>query len=146
MQLTGYESVNILLISMVAIHDTGSYLAGKKWGKHKISPVISPGKTWEGFAGGIALTFAFSSFFFGQTNLATLFLKIFPLTIAVCTSALCGDLFESYLKRRAGLKDSGTLLPGHGGLLDRIDGIMFAAPVAFLFRKSLQMLLIGNLV
>lgn len=143
MQLTGYELVNLLLLSMVAIHDTGSYLAGKLWGKHKISPEISPGKTWEGFGGGIILTFLAICPFFAHAGNATLFLQILPFTIMVCSSALCGDLFESYLKRRAGVKDSGTLLPGHGGILDRVDGIMFAVPVVFLLRTHLAKLLSG---
>ncbi len=145
MQITGYEPVNILLISMVAVYDTGSYLVGKKWGTHKISPSISPGKTWEGFLGGITLTFLFSLLFFSHLGIQTLFTKILPFTIALCISALCGDLFESYLKRRAGVKDSGSVLPGHGGLLDRIDGIMFATPLAYLFRRSLTLMLGGAL-
>lgn len=141
MQLNNYEAMNILLLSLVATFDSGSYLIGKKWGHHKINSSISPGKTWEGFIGGILLAFITSLVFFAHKNITTLFTIILPFIFLICAAALCGDLFESYLKRRAGLKDSGIILPGHGGLLDRIDGIMFAAPIVFLARHYLQVLL-----
>lgn len=142
MQLTGYELINLLLLYLVAIFDTGSFVIGKKWGTHKISPLISPGKTWEGFAGGIAFTFISTIPFFAHNGVVPMLFKILPFTIALCIAALCGDLFESYLKRRAGVKDSGNLLPGHGGLLDRVDGIMVAGIVVFLLRNTLKNLLL----
>lgn len=138
MQLSGYELVNILLFIMIALFDTGSYLVGKLWGTHKISPIISPGKTWEGFAGGIVFAFSVASLFFIHTSVQTIFLGILPFTIVLCSTALCGDLFESFLKRRAGIKDSGSFLPGHGGILDRIDGILFAGVIAFILRDYLK--------
>ena len=140
MQLTGYELVNLLLICLVAAHDTGAYLIGKHWGKHKISPAISPGKTWEGFIGGCVLSFLFSLIFFGGNPLALIIGTILPFVLSVNFAALAGDLFESTLKRRAGLKDAGTMLPGHGGVLDRVDGILFAAVLVFLVRKWIVLL------
>lgn len=136
MQLHGYAFLNFLLVSMVAAHDTGSYIAGKLWGKHKIAPSISPGKTWEGFLGGLISALGVTLFFFEPTA------SIMFFTLVVSTLALLGDLFESFLKRRANLKDSGTLLPGHGGILDRIDAILFVAPLFYFLRHSLYLLLI----
>jgi len=141
MQVTGYEFINFLLLYMVAFFDTGSFVVGKKWGSHKISPVISPGKTWEGFLGGVVFTFIGIIPFFGHNGIEVMVYQIFPFTVVLCIAALCGDLFESYLKRRAGVKDSGNLLPGHGGLLDRIDGIMLAGIIVFILRESLKKLL-----
>lgn len=137
LQLNGYENLNILLFGMVGSHDTGSYLIGKWWGKNVINKAISPKKSWEGFWGGVIFAFAFTLVFFGHNDLSTIIFTVLPFTLLICTSALMGDLFESALKRRAGIKDSGTLLPGHGGLLDRLDGVMFAAIVVFAFRSML---------
>lgn len=87
--------------------------------------------------GGILFAFALSVLFFAHTSLQNLFLGVLPFTVLLCSAALCGDLFESFLKRRAGVKDSGSFLPGHGGILDRIDGILFASIITFLLRKYL---------
>ena len=133
--------ITLLLFCLVAAHDVGSYFAGKLAGKHKICPSISPGKTWQGFAGGYIFTFTAALIFFRFVNQQPPILFIFLFTLLISCSALLGDLFESYLKRRIGLKDSGTLLPGHGGLLDRLDGVMFAVFVIYLFREHLQKLL-----
>jgi phosphatidate cytidylyltransferase len=138
MHLYGYEVLNMLLIVLVGAHDSGSYLTGIKWGKTKISPEISPGKTWEGFAGGVVLATVISLIFFGHNSPYLIVSYIFPLVFVICSAALMGDLFESYLKRRAGIKDAGAILPGHGGFLDRIDGILFAAPLIFLFRNTIS--------
>lgn len=141
MQLTGYQALNAFIIAIVALFDTGSYLVGSLWGVHKISAFISPGKTWEGCLGGILLTTAIVGiYFYGRTNTQTL-IPLIALTIGLCVCALLGDLFESFLKRRAGVKDSGTLLPGHGGLLDRVDGMMFVAVIVYYFRDYLLKLL-----
>ncbi len=137
LQLNGYENLNILLFGMVGAHDTGSYVIGKWCGKNAINKAISPKKSWEGFCGGVVFAFAFALVFFAHNDLSTLICTVLPLTLLICISALLGDLFESALKRRAGLKDSGILLPGHGGFLDRLDGVMFAAFVVFAFRSTL---------
>lgn len=107
-------------------NDTGAYMAGRTFGRHKLAPLISPGKTWEGFAGGAVLTLAvgcglqWSGGFEGGILCAVLVSLLGP----------PGDLAESWLKRKAGIKDSGHILPGHGGVLDRFDSHFFAAPIA----------------
>lgn len=118
------------LLLLVWGADTGAYFAGRALGKHKLAPAVSPGKTIEGFLGGLALTMAIAVAVAlwrgldGQRLWAFLGLSL----ITVLASVL-GDLFESMVKRRAGIKDSGTVFPGHGGALDRIDSITAAAPV-----------------
>lgn len=109
--------------------DSGAYMFGKLFGKHKLAPKVSPGKTWEGFAGGL-LTSALISWLFSvfaplQVSLSTLLICSI---VAALASAL-GDLTESMFKREAGIKDSGNLIPGHGGILDRIDSLTAAVPV-----------------
>ncbi len=141
LQLYGYEILNLMLIALVGAHDAGAFLAGKQWGKHPISP-ISPKKTWEGFIGGVALSFLFSLIFFGHNPIGLIIGSVLPFVISLNFATLAGDLFESTLKRRAGLKDAGTMLPGHGGILDRIDGLLCAAVIVFLARNWL-MLLVG---
>ncbi|MBA3752213.1 CDP-archaeol synthase [Candidatus Dependentiae bacterium] len=141
MQLTGYEILNRVLIASVALYDTASYLIGTLVGRHKISVLISPGKTWEGCLGGILLTTLITFLSISRTSPVEITWPIIPLTVGICLCALAGDLFESFLKRRAGIKDSGTFLPGHGGILDRVDGMMFVAVVIYLFRNYLHSLL-----
>ena len=110
--------------------DTGAYFCGKKFGKHKLAPNVSPGKTIEGYLGGLMssmlIAFFASIFFAVEADKMALFFAAAFITNIV--SAL-GDLSESIFKREAGLKDSGNLLPGHGGILDRIDSLTAAVPV-----------------
>ena len=118
----------LLAIVVVALADVGGYVVGNLWGKHKLAPVVSPGKTWEGFAGGIFLQLLFI------LGLALLLPDVAikdpcVLIIPVALYSVLGDLFESMLKRNRGVKDSSQLLPGHGGVLDRIDGFMAALPL-----------------
>lgn len=127
----------LALLGIVWIADSAAYLAGKKLGRHKLAPAISPGKTWEGVAGaavGVAVYYAVlqsvSPQFAGMGQVVTIALFA-VLTIA----SIEGDLFESYIKRQAGVKDSGRLLPGHGGVLDRIDGLTASMPLAALILK-----------
>jgi phosphatidate cytidylyltransferase len=124
------------LFITVFTFDTACYLAGtlcsKFWITHKIIPSISPGKSWEGFCGGLITTTALLFFIARHHNSSSGF-QIFLLSLAICTIAFTGDIFESYLKRSAGIKDSGTILPGHGGLLDRFDAILFVAYFFFIF-------------
>ncbi|OYY50452.1 MAG: phosphatidate cytidylyltransferase [Methylophilales bacterium 28-44-11] len=118
----------LIIISTIWIADSAAYFAGKRFGKHKLAPSISPGKTWEGVMGAII---AVSLFALGLC----LFIPdqdwiIIPGLCLVSVLGIYGDLLESFFKRQANLKDSGQILPGHGGILDRIDGVIPALPVA----------------
>ncbi len=117
----------LLLMLIVAMADSGGYFAGKRFGKHKLASAVSPGKTWEGFAGGFIANCVLALILSLTLELSLLLM----LVIVVPTSlvSVLGDLLESMLKRHAGIKDSGTILPGHGGILDRVDGVTAAAPV-----------------
>lgn len=115
-------------MALVWACDSGAYFAGRAIGGPRMAPVISPNKTWAGFFGGIAAATAFA---FALTPLGLPILMV-AATPVLAALAVFGDLFESWLKRRAGVKDSGSLLPGHGGVLDRIDGLVPVAPVAAL--------------
>lgn len=125
----------LLLFVLILIWsaDVGAYFAGHRWGRHKLAPQVSPGKTREGVYGATAaaLICGLILAWWLDVGMAQL-----PLILLLCLvtmlSSIVGDLFESLLKRQQGLKDSGTLLPGHGGMLDRIDSLTAAAPV-FLF-------------
>jgi phosphatidate cytidylyltransferase len=127
--LTPSQALAVLAVAWIA--DTGAYFAGKRWGRHKLAPAISPGKTWEGAAGGLFAAAAYAiilsiSASGGMTGMG-LFVGV---TLVLAILSIVGDLFESAAKRQAGLKDSGTLLPGHGGILDRIDSATAILPVA----------------
>ncbi len=107
--------------------DTFAYIVGKNLGRHKMAPHISPNKTMEGLAGGIvgcvAMCLAYASYF--EFSL----LQAFFLSVMTAVAAPMGDLFESYVKRVCGIKDSGHILPGHGGMMDRFDSLLFVAPL-----------------
>jgi len=110
--------------------DTGAYFAGRAFGKHKLAPRVSPGKTLEGFLGGLALTMAIAVAVAVYRDLNSIRLAAFlGLSLLTVLASVLGDLFESMVKRHAGIKDSGTIFPGHGGALDRIDSLTAAAPV-----------------
>lgn len=133
-----YHNLLLELFLLVASFDTGSYIIGNLLGKHHIARHISPGKTIEGAIGGYI--FALLSFsLFERYELGKMLPWGFLLgfSLFVCLLALIGDLFESWLKRRARIKHASNILPGHGGFLDRFDGIMFATIFFFLFRNQL---------
>jgi len=120
------------VLSMVCLGDTAAYVCGKRFGKKKLAPTVSPHKTYAGSIAHMitALCVACAFKFFGfLENCGWLFSLILAVCVSVCGQL--GDLFESFLKRKAGIKDSGNLLPGHGGILDRIDASLFALPAAF---------------
>ncbi len=113
----------ILLLSWT--NDTGAYLSGSRWGRHKLLPAVSPGKSWEGFFGGLLLTLLLGLLLNRLVPIEGNWL--IPALLASVFGPL-GDLFESALKRKAGVKDSGQILPGHGGALDRFDAFLFHLP------------------
>ncbi len=123
----------LMIFILIWCYDTFAYLCGKFMGKHLLAPKISPKKTWEGVFGGLSFTFlcAILLQYLFDIDLGILI----PSAFIVVIFGTLGDLFESFLKRRANVKDSGNLLPGHGGLLDRLDGALLAIPtvVAYIF-------------
>jgi len=138
----GFENVpglstKLLLFFFIVIFgsDSGAYFAGKALGKHKLAPKISPGKTWEGFVGGILAAAAMGALctwaFFSE--LPYQFSMVLAAVMAVV--GVLGDLTESAIKRGAGAKDAATILPGHGGLLDRLDSLLFNAPILYYFAR-----------
>lgn len=122
----------IFLVVVTELNDVFQYLMGKFFGKHKIVPKISPNKTLEGFLGGLLLTIILS-LILGYFLLETPLLLNLCLGLLLGSLGFLGDLTISYIKRKAEVKDTGTLLPGHGGLLDRIDSLIYNAPAFFLF-------------
>ena len=112
--------------------DVGGYAVGRLFGRHKLAPSISPGKTWEGLAGGIALVLLAGLAAAVWLIAAEAYLAWLLLLLAAAVISVIGDLVESLLKRQAGVKDSGRLLPGHGGLLDRLDSLLAVAPLFLL--------------
>ena len=120
----------LALLATIWIADSAAYFAGKNFGKHKLAPSISPGKTWEGVAGALVGVTIFGIILYFSFGIHTL--ALFPGLWLVTLLGVAGDLFESMMKRQMNLKDSGNLLPGHGGILDRIDGVIPSFPIAIL--------------
>lgn len=122
------------IMAMVWVADIAAYFSGRAFGRRKLAPAISPGKTWEGAAGAALGVLAFGYtvlFVFGGAELpGWVFGVALPLLFGFTAVSIIGDLFESLLKRQAGVKDSGALLPGHGGILDRIDSLTSTLPLA----------------
>lgn len=139
-----HESVGLLLVLMgiVWISDSSAFFAGRAWGRNKLAPGISPGKTWEGVYGALAAVLVYAIICIATYSawviprwlpegVAGLLVAAFWLALAI--AGIMGDLMESLLKRMAGVKDSGKLLPGHGGILDRIDALLPILPIAAIF-------------
>lgn len=130
----GREWVLLGLLSTFAV-DTGAYAVGRLIGRHKMAPRISPGKTWEGAIGGyvagVGAVFGLNALLDTGVEAATVVHFALPMPLA----AILGDLFESWMKRRMGVKDASGLLPGHGGFLDRLDSVLFVMPLLYLFLR-----------
>lgn len=124
----------IYLLFLVWLADIGAYFSGKFFGKHKLAVKISPGKTWEGVAGGIltSMLFAITVGYLNFLSTKTIFFWVL-ISMVTTIYSVVGDLFMSVLKRQKHLKDTGNLLPGHGGILDRIDSLLSASPLFFSF-------------
>ena len=112
---------------------SGAYLVGKSFGKTPFS-ITSPNKTWEGCAGGVAVA-TVAGTIFAMSSIG--FYSALVISFFTSTSSIWGDLYESYLKREAGVKDSGAILPGHGGVLDRVDGYLFGSVMMFCIYQNL---------
>lgn len=134
-------SLILLLMATVWIADSAAYFAGSRYGRHKLAPTISPSKTWEGVLGAwLAVTLYGILLCWGKSLSLWWIVGLW----AIAVLSIVGDLFESLLKRQAGLKDSGSILPGHGGILDRIDGLLPALTVAaFAFHLPLYFSFFG---
>ena len=148
--LTGIHTVNsigpfwvFVLLALVWGADIGAYFAGRRFGRHKLAVMISPGKTWEGAFGGLA-TSLIAMGLLGMVGWQFLEAPMPPVIwwaligLLVVVASVLGDLFESILKRDAGVKDSGSILPGHGGVLDRVDALLPAAPVFYFALLGVQ--------
>ena len=120
----------LYLLSLIWVADSGAYFGGRQWGRRKLAPAVSPGKTWEGVFSALVASAIYAGlaidFFSLPRNLWAAFVVLSLVTVIF---SILGDLTESMFKRQAGIKDSGSLLPGHGGVLDRIDSVTAAAPV-----------------
>jgi phosphatidate cytidylyltransferase len=123
--------LTLFIMVLVWTADTGAYFAGHRFGRHKLAPHVSPGKTWEGVAGGLVtvLVVALGAGVYGWQFRGGELVLWLALSLFTAFVSVLGDLFESRVKRAVGVKDSGTLIPGHGGVLDRIDAFTAAAPV-----------------
>lgn len=123
----------MFVLVLVWVADSGAYFSGRVFGRNKLAPAVSPGKTWEGVFGALVacslFAYSYGRFLDIQGALLSSFVLVCVVTVLF---SIAGDLLESLLKRQRGVKDSGTLIPGHGGILDRIDSLLAAAPV-FLF-------------
>jgi phosphatidate cytidylyltransferase len=126
----------LLVLGLVWIADTAAFFAGNAFGRRQLAPSISPGKTWEGVAGAIVAALVYAVLFAlpgaplsGHVT-GPGWVPYLAAVVLLCAVSILGDLFESALKRRAGVKDSGSLLPGHGGVLDRLDSMLSTLPVA----------------
>ena len=127
---------NVLFVVLtVSLSDVGAYLFGRLLGGPKLAPAISPGKTWSGAAGGLAFALAVGLGAAGLTE--SPIWRALAVAAALCVASQAGDLLESGIKRHFGVKDSGRLIPGHGGLFDRLDGLLTAAPLAALLAVAL---------
>ncbi len=129
----------LLLVAVFAgiwANDTFAYLSGRAFGKTKLAPSISPKKTWEGFAGGLLGVYAVL-FLFKENLPSNQWWELAILAILLSSGSTVGDLLESKIKRKAGVKDSGNIMPGHGGMLDRLDSYLFVAPLFYLYAAVL---------
>ena len=125
-------------LSLNWVGDIAALYVGRAVGKHKMAPRVSPGKSWEGAIASVAASMIYAAVYFPRLLPAVPLLEALCITVAANIAGQFGDLCESALKRGAGVKDSGTLLPGHGGWLDRVDSGLFALPVVYLLASSLH--------
>jgi phosphatidate cytidylyltransferase len=120
-----------MLVALVAIADIGAYFFGRRFGKAKLAPAVSPGKSWAGFWGGLACSVSFMAalWYFWPGGMPVGLPAMLVLAAITSLASVLGDLLESMVKRHRGIKDSSQLLPGHGGVMDRVDSLTAASPV-----------------
>ena len=135
-QMVGGRMATLLLIATVIVSDSAQFYSGRLFGRQPLAPAISPKKTIEGAVGGLIVATLFITFAGPWVFPATRSASLAMLGVAIVVLGIGGDLFESRLKRAAGVKDSSALIPGHGGVLDRIDALLFAAPVYYMYLRS----------
>jgi phosphatidate cytidylyltransferase len=137
LEFRGYDTPGpkllLFLVIVVQGSDVAQYIFGKLFGRHRIAPAVSPNKTWEGFLGGLVLATALGAAIFWATPFTLV--AAAGLAFIISLMGFCGGLVMSAIKRDRGVKDFGTLISGHGGVLDRVDSLMFAAPVFFHFSR-----------
>ena len=119
----------LAVLALTWIADTAAYFAGTRWGRHKLAPSVSPGKTWEGAAGGLVGVLVYAGIMAAMVE-GIAWAPFLGTAALLAALSIVGDLFESAAKRQAAVKDSGALLPGHGGILDRIDSATSTLPIA----------------
>ncbi len=129
----GWEWVWLAMLTTFAL-DTAAYAVGRRWGRRRMAPRVSPGKTWEGAVGGLAGAVGASLVLGAVLGLGVAPVHLVMLGLLVGVVGQAGDLAESWLKRQAGVKDSGALIPGHGGVLDRVDSLLFVSFVVFYYQ------------
>jgi phosphatidate cytidylyltransferase len=133
--IVGGRGAVLLLVFTIVVSDSAQYYAGRLLGRHPLAAALSPKKTIEGAIGGFVMAPVFL-YFMGPAGVPVATgATIAPLGVALVAAGIAGDLFESMLKRAAALKDSSTLIPGHGGVLDRIDALLFATPIFYLYLR-----------
>ena len=138
--MTQYNGLLLLAIFIfIWVNDTGAYLVGSRWGKRRLAPSISPKKSVEGSIGGLLLVLLSAVILRLRLFPELSWLRILLIAAVVAIFGTIGDLFESSLKRQAGVKDSGKLIPGHGGILDRIDSLLLAVPAVYLLLAFLDL-------
>lgn len=140
MQGPAYQyQLPLAVIALIWVNDTFAYLTGSLLGRHKMTPVLSPGKTWEGFAGGLSVGLLAAWLIWHLSHISSLWIW-FGISLLVSLLGLAGDLFESGLKRTVKVKNTGKLLPGHGGMLDRFDSLLFVAPAVLIMVLLLKLI------
>jgi phosphatidate cytidylyltransferase len=135
-------SVHLLFFALALnwIGDSAAYYVGRQFGKHKLAPTVSPGKSWEGAIASVFGSVVFGVLYLGRFVPQIAWWQVVLIAMAANVAGQLGDLSESAMKRGAGVKDSGNLLPGHGGMLDRVDSSLFALPVVYVLYKGLSLL------
>lgn len=132
-QAIGGRAATLLLLSTIVVSDTAQYYSGRLFGRHPLAPAISPNKTIEGAVGGLVFGTLFIALAGPRAMPVARPASLALLGVALVTAGILGDLFESRLKRAAAIKDSSALIPGHGGILDRIDALLFATPAFYFY-------------